>query len=335
MKMHPPRSFGGPVPLLALALTAFALAAPVGGAEFELVEVRKIWDQAPHNAFTDLIRWNDAWWCVFREGQGHVSPDGALRVITSRDGKKWESAALLTSPTSDLRDAKITLTPDGKLMLSGCEAIDGGKRHQSLVWFSADGRTWSERHEVGDPDFWLWRTTWHGKQAYGIGYGCRADNRGIRLYVSQDGRQFKTLVKDLGVPGYPNETSLLFGDDGTAYCLLRRDGTPASALLGAARPPYTEWTWKDLRQQIGGPHWMRIPDGRRLAVVRLYAGGVRSALCRLDPAAGALTELVRLPSGGDTSYAGLAWHADRLWVSYYSSHEGKTAIYFAELKPAP
>ena len=51
------------------------------------VEVRKIWDQAPHNAFTDLVRFKEQWFCVFREGQGHVSPDGALRVLTSRDGE--------------------------------------------------------------------------------------------------------------------------------------------------------------------------------------------------------------------------------------------------------
>ena len=30
----------------------------------ELVEVRKIWDRAPHNAFTDLIRHKDRWYCV-------------------------------------------------------------------------------------------------------------------------------------------------------------------------------------------------------------------------------------------------------------------------------
>jgi hypothetical protein len=52
----------------------------------KLVKVQKIWDQAPHNAFTDLVRFQDRWFCVFREGQGHVSPDGALRVITSADG---------------------------------------------------------------------------------------------------------------------------------------------------------------------------------------------------------------------------------------------------------
>ena len=36
--------------------------------------------------------------------------------------------------------------------------------------------------------------------------------------------------------------------------------------------------------------------------------------------------------GGDTSYPGLLWHDGVLWVSYYSSHEGKTSIYLARVK---
>jgi len=52
-----------------------------------LVEVRKIWDRAPHNAFTDLIRFQGRWVCVFREGAGHRSHDGRVRVIASADGR--------------------------------------------------------------------------------------------------------------------------------------------------------------------------------------------------------------------------------------------------------
>lgn len=36
------------------------------------IEVTKIWDQGPHNAFTDLIRFKDAFYCTFREGTTHV-----------------------------------------------------------------------------------------------------------------------------------------------------------------------------------------------------------------------------------------------------------------------
>ena len=55
-------------------------------------------------------------------------------------------------------------------------------------------------------------------------------------------------------------------------------------------------------------------------------------LCRLDPKKGTLVETLKLPSGGDTSYAGLVWHKGLLWISYYSSHQGKTSIYLAKVR---
>lgn len=299
----------------------------------ELVDARKIWDQAPHNAFTDLIRFKERWLCVFREGKAHVSPDGALRVIGSADGQTWSSDALVTLADADLRDAKITLAPDGRLMLSGAAAYPKPAEvgHQSLSWFSSDGKTWSDAVKVGDPDYWLWRVTWHRGRAYGIGYGC-ASEKTVRLYSSADGKAFDTRVKTLFDQGYPNESSILFLEDDTALCLLRRDEGAKTAQLGIAKPPYKEWTWKDLGVQIGGPHLIRLPDGRIVAGGRLYGKGARTSLLWLDPKAGSVTEFLKLPSGGDTSYPGLVWHEGMLWVSYYSSHEGKSAIYLARVK---
>jgi hypothetical protein len=326
------------VRLIAVCLTVSGLAAarsPVahgGDIAMKLLGVRKIWDEGPHNAFTDLVRLQDRWFCVFREGKGHVSPDGALRVITSEDGEAWESAARITSTDSDLRDAKITITPKGDLMLCGAAALHDKSKHthQSLAWFSKDGRDWSRAQRIGDPDFWLWRVTWHEGTAYGIGYDCR-DRNAVRLYSSGDGRQFTPLVPELLTGSFPNETSIVFDGD-TAWCLLRRDAGRKTAMLGTAKPPYKDWAWRDLGVQIGGPHMILLPDGRLLAAVRLYKGGVRTALCWIDRKAGTLAEALRLPSGGDTSYAGLVLHDGLLWVSYYSSHEKKTAIYLARVK---
>jgi hypothetical protein len=300
-----------------------------------VVEVRKIWDEAPHNAFTDLIRFEDEWYCVFREGQKHVSPDGALRVITSRDGREWTSAARITSPEADLRDAKITVTPQGQLMLCGAAAMNppSNIRHQSLAWFSKDGRTWSEPVKIGEPDFWLWRVTWRDDAAWGIGYATTGPKI-ARLYKSRDGRDFDVWVETLFDVGYPNESSLLF-QDGTCLCLLRRDGEPNSGLLGIAQAPYKQWTWKDLGVRIGGPHMIQLPDGRIVAAGRSYDSGAKTRVWWLDPHTARLEEIVTLPSGGDTSYPGLVFHDGLLWVSYYSSHEGKTSIYLAKLKLRP
>jgi len=37
-------------------------------------------------------------------------------------------------------------------------------------------------------------------------------------------------------------------------------------------------------------------------------------------------------SGGDNSYAGMVLYDGLLWLSYYSSHEGKTSVYQAKVK---
>ena len=307
---------------------------PVPGAT--LVEYRKIWDQAPHNAFTNLIHHEGRWYCVFREGQGHVSPDGALRVITSTDGVEWTSAARVTSETADLRDAQITVTPDNGLMLSGAAALHqpAAAKHQTMAYFSDDGTDWSEGVPIGDPNLWLWRITWHKGTAYGIGYTTGEGEKFIRLYKSQDGKHFETLVDRLRDNEYSNESSIVFLEDDTALCLLRRDGDPekTNGLLGRSRPPYTEWTWQDLGAKIGGPCMTRLPDGRFVAAVRLYDQRARTALCWIDPEAGTLTEFLTLPSGGDTSYPGMVWQEGLLWVSYYASHEGRTSIYLAKVK---
>jgi len=315
-------------------LLALAVAQEPTGAE--IVDVRKIWDQAPHNAFTDLLRFKDRWLCVFREGKAHVSPDGALRVLASPDGRAWTSEALVTMEGADLRDAKLVLAPDGRLMLSGAAAYPkgGAVGHQTFAWFSADGRAWGEPARIGDPDFWLWRIAWNKGAALGVGYGCRNDNR-VRLYASGDGRTFETRVATLFDQGEPSESGLLFLEDDTCLCLLRRDGEKSTAQLGRSRPPYTDWTWKDLGIRISGPQLIRLPDGRIVVGGRLYGKSVRTSLLWLDPKTDRVTEFLKLPSGGDTSYPGLVWHDGLLWVSYYSSHEGKTSIYLARVKLQP
>jgi hypothetical protein len=85
----------------------------------QLLSVQKIWDAAPHNAFTDLIRYKDQWLCAFREGKGHVSEDGAIRILSSRDTTDWQSWGHVTFNKVDLRDPKLSITPSsGELMLT-------------------------------------------------------------------------------------------------------------------------------------------------------------------------------------------------------------------------
>ncbi len=298
----------------------------------QLKDVRKIWDRAPHNAMTDLLRFRDRWICVFREGEGHVSPDGCIRVLHSADGVAWESAALIAIPGLDLRDPKITVTPAGSLMLhaAGEYYPPDPWRHQSFAWFSPDGTDWRTAVRIGDPNYWLWRITWNRNVAYTIGYRT-VDPPGTRLYASTDGIGYDPLVDALFQEEFPNEASIAFDADDTALCLLRRDAGTATALLGRALPPYRAWEWKSLGVRIGGPNMCVLPDGRIVAAVRRYGKEPWTSLNWLDPEQCTLNEFLALPSGGDTSYAGLCWRENMLWVSYYSSHEGHACIYLARI----
>ncbi|RLP96574.1 sialidase family protein [Micromonospora sp. CV4] len=297
----------------------------------EVTAVHRIGDSAPHSAFTDLVRYAGSWFCAFREARTHLSDDGVIRVLSSADGRSWTSATVVRQPGTDLRDPRFVLRPDGQLQLLAVAATgETTKSFQTMTWLSADGRAWGEPVPVGEPDVWVWRAVWHDGAMYGVGYATR-DPRFARLYRSVDGIDLQPWVPTLFEGGYPNESGLVVDPDGTAICLLRRDGDAATAQLGRARPPYRDWSWTDLGVQIGGPTLLRLPDGRLLAGLRLLDGEVRTAVCAVDPERGELTELVALPSGGDTSYPGLVWHDDLLWVSYYSSHEERTCVYLAEV----
>jgi hypothetical protein len=304
----------------------------------EIVSVQKIWDQAPYNSFTDLAFFNGKWFCAFREGKTHFGKGdcGQIRIITSTNGKNWDSATLISEEGADLRDAKLSITPDNRLMLLYFRRFNPTaypeKHEQSFTRFSKDGFHWNEPVEVGSKERWLWRVTWHKGKAYGIDYGgpdgappFQAPRTG-RFYSSDDGLLFKSLLEF----EHAGESAMLFMDDDTALSLIRSKGD--NTILGTARPPYLDWKWKDLKTRLGGPNLIKLPNGRLVAAGRLYGEPVRTSLLWLDPQKGILKEFLTFPSGGDTSYPGLVYKDGLLWVSYYSSHEGKSSIYLAKVK---
>lgn len=326
--------------------------APSAGAQ--LVSVKKIWDAAPHQAFTSLIRYHDKWVCAFREASKHVvrpedPVDARIRVLTSEDAETWTSVAELKDPRGDIRDAKLAILPDGRLTLLTCTNFMGPgaprKGYQSIAFFTSDLTTWTPAHDVADPNMWLWGIKVHDGAAYSIGYACKgAGNRYLMLYKSADGMTYEPVTDKMVIPApYPNENSIVFDDAGSgggnATCLLRTDPDntkeDVKAFLGTASAPYSNWTWKKLDTRVGGPALTRTPDGKLLGAGRLYEPKVHTGLFTIDPASLKVTEILPLPSGGDTSYPGLVWHDGLLYMSYYSSHEGKTSIYLAKVRLAP
>ena len=100
---------------LGVAAAMLVAAASASAAGLELLRVARISGDAKHSAFTDLVRFKDAFYCAWREASSHVSADGKLRVVRSTDGTNWTPVALMTRAGADLRDAKLEVTPDQRL----------------------------------------------------------------------------------------------------------------------------------------------------------------------------------------------------------------------------
>ena len=315
----------------------------------ELESVRMIWNRPQHAAFPDLLRYQNTWYCVFREADDHAGgQDGVIRLLASKDGEDWRSVALLSEAGVDLRDPKLSEAPDGRLML-----LYGGTYHdakgsylwrQSRVCFSEDkGNTWSAAQKVLEAHDWLWKVIWHEGRAYGVSYRTKGgsgdrDDWSVSLHSSDDGVNYEK-IEGFDAEGYPNETTLRFAETGTMVALLRREEPLRNdAWLGLSEAPYTQWDWYPTGVFLGGPNFLVFPDSKLWASGRMIyqdpagEGLERTVVAALDPQ-GFDQELV-LPSGGDTGYPGMVFHEGALWIAYYSSHgaDGKTSIYLAKVK---
>ena len=308
-------------------------------ADLKLLSAKKIWDGGGHNAFTDLTRFNDQWFCTFREAQGHINGNGRIRVLSSIDGDNWKPVALLEEPGIDLRDPKLSVTPDNRLMLTIGGSIYKGKKlvsRQPRVTFSKDGSIWTTPQLVLSKGDWLWRVTWHKGHAYGMVYGASAKGpESVRIVESTNGIDYQ-LLSNLAVTSHPNEATARFLSNDDCVILVRREGDTKTtgdknAWIGVAHPPYKNWTWNSAGMSIGGPNFMVLPNGKMIASGRSRnsPGGDSKTFVGWMTEKSVTPDLI-LPSGGDCSYPGMVWHDNKLWLTYYSSHEGKTSIYLAK-----
>lgn len=312
-----------------------------------VAEVTRISAAAPHSAFTSLLRRGGEWFCAFREGSGHIpGTDGTIRILTSRDTRTWETAAVLTEPGIDLRDPKLSLDPDNRIVLTaGGSVYEGGSPSahgrfvtmQTRAAISSDGRTWSPLKPVCQENEWLWRVTWHNGRGAGFSYPCGPGaGRSLTLWRTTDGLTFTSAGR---IPLHrrmkPSEAAIRFLGDGTLLTLARCEPGSATAFFGIKRPDWNEWQWTDTGRPVQGPDFLPLPDGRILYAGRDFPDGSAATVVGWLQN-GRAVPVATLPGGGDCSYPSLVPADDgSILMSYYSSHDGPTSIYLARLRVKP
>lgn len=319
--------------LLAMALLSVTLLAGVscGSDKNTELSVSCIWDHE-YSAFPSIVRYQDAVYVSFREGASHIFDEngiaaGKTRILRSTDGKHWESVALLSKEGYDLRDPKLSVTADDRLMVIQGGSVYVDKKLQKRipqVSFSSDGLSFSDPapvdYPIPDGFAWFWRMTWHEGTGYTVSYG-EPGNNCLELLKTSDGVHFEKIT-DIELGGFPNETTVRFLPDGRMLLLIRREQEDKKAYLGVSEPPFTDWELKPLPFQIGGPEMAVLPDGVLLVGGRAYFedGEVKTCLWRGN-VEGDFELWKTLPSGGDNSYPGFLVEDGELKVVYYSSHE--------------
>lgn len=325
--------------IFAIVLTAVTLTACSNQQHDNEIAVQRIWE-GDYCAFTSFIKYNDKYYCSFREASAHLfdengKAEGKARIIVSQDGETWQSAALFAKEGIDLRDPKLSIMPDGRMMVIMGGSVYEDRKLKNMypqVAFSEDGITFTEPQPVVIDSAvcenyeWIWRVTWHNGIGYGVTYGSQ-----YALLQTTDGVHYD-LVSRLNLENNPGETSLQFLNDGTMLLIARCEGANKHGVWGRSLPPYTEWEWTEMNIPLGGPDILVLGDTLTILGTRsLYAS--EKTMMFKGGTDGNFEEVCMLPSGGDdNSYSGMIVEGDELWVTYYSRHElPKAAIYLAKL----
>tara|TARA_Y200000002_G_C22623033_1_gene639035 strand:- start:245 stop:1222 length:978 start_codon:yes stop_codon:yes gene_type:complete len=312
--------------------------------KLNLVNLMRISKPAAHSAFTDLIKnpfdeGGQTLLCCYRQATNHVSADGFLVILTV-EKKTFRVLRKMTirENNADLRDPKFSF--DGTRLILTTYAktylANGKMVTKMLTYFSTTGQSWSGKNSFGKSGWWLWNHEWFGSQAYGFAYN-RPSNT-LSLYKGDPTRTMQPHKEDVfnlkkQGKGYPNESTILFDDDGNASVFLRRDADTFSAQFGTSKPPFTKWEWHDLGIYIGGPAAVAISRNRFIVAgrhVKWETSEFSTKIWLFNSDSKKLEELHTLPSSKDTSYPGLVVENDRLYVSYYSCHvDNEARVYLA------
>lgn len=289
---------------------------------------QKIWDYAPHNAFTSLVEYNNSLYLTFREARTHVDrnggDNGVIRVLKSTDGKKWKSVEKIKMAGFDLRDPQIQSSSDGSLFLSFVAATYKAGRPNSYHTYVSkinNGRfTRPVRIATSLPADWLWRIHWNNGVAYGFNYINTFD-----LLSSRDGVNYK-VVRNYKLQGKPSETDFIISGD-SILAVARND--ELMGMIGLGTISDGNIIWRNLDKKILAPCLINVDSHTKLLLV---IENNKKRELRLYRMLGTSLQLVGvLPSNGDCGYMGAAVFKKQLYISYYSTQKsGKVAIFMAK-----
>lgn len=307
---------------------------------------KTVWNKSSFNAFTDLIYYNNVYYCAFREAKTHVSYDGKLRIVTSNDGNAWNSFALLAENKTDLRDPHFYIDNNGFLCIGANARKEDGSR-QSLIFKLKNGSFTQPDVMDVDNDYYLWSFSNFKDSVYSIGYNVNqpcynSNGLNTKLKISFFNNRDINCVnfKEIHTNNWinesfvcPSEASIVFTQDSNLITIVRDQDIMGYSHIGIAKYPFNKWEWKKFPYYIRGPKLALLPDGRLFLSGASLIDVHKTYYTILNPAKDfAIDKMETLPSDGDSGYPGVIVKKDSVLYSYYSSHEGNARVYIGWFK---
>jgi len=292
------------------------------------LEVRKVFANGKHNAFTAMRRFKGELWLAFRSADSHNAAAGDVLVLRSKDGKDWQQAHTLDAVKDD-RDPQFVVTENRLFLYS--PGMNGAALDTWLT-YTDDGKTWSAPRKVYEPQFIIWKPCIHDGVFYAAAH--KKDETGggkgreVRLVKSADGIEWQT-VSTIRAGNWESETTLFFDAKHHATAFLRQKyGSPQAQIL-ESDPPYAAWSARPADVPHFSGHSVHTFRGVTYLLTRttVAKGGFGATIYTF--ADGKLTRYCDLPAGGDCAYLEAVEDSPNMLVSYYSTHEGSTNIYLA------
>jgi hypothetical protein len=303
--------------------------------------IAKIYDAEKHCAFTDLTKWADNYFLVFRVSDNHAyTKDGVIKVLKSADGVTWKPEISYGAPDLDLRDPKFCVNNNHLEVYAQGVRFNPDKTVKTAkgVLFNADSGMFRQTEPSvidyqGGP-IWPWRFSAYHNEEYSLAYN--QDAKVFKLVGTKDYKNFNTIC-DLGYVGrIPTEGTIRF-NNGRCYVLVRRSGP---SLLGVSTMDnLCNFKWTELPLiGLGGPNFVFYDDNTLLISGRDYASpdysyaSNRTSLFVYKISENKTYRILTLPTSGDTAYPGMYLNGNELWISYHSTHEGSTKVYLAKVE---
>lgn len=321
-----------------IVLSLFLFAFINSRGQLKLLSTDVIWNNKNYSAFTSLIILNGQIYCAFREATSHrATADpltwGSIRIIKSTDFKRWELVTCIKEENADLRDPKLSMSPDKKmLILVYCKrefndktqgppttriAIFRGGDFQNRILKKAIIKKYRKSKQ------WLWGITWHKNIAYGFVYG-----NDFMLVKTKNGIKYSVVAKMKPGGDTATEACIAFRND-TAFAVAR--GKQNIGYYGISIDPYKKWEWKKMNMKIAGPALINLSDNSLLLGTRNYSDAKgKTSLYKLSN--NSIIKIMTLPSDIDSSYPSFAMIGDKLYVSYYSGKNGYADIYLSKIQ---